>query len=164
MILYLAERLAKELMIQHGIVAPWKFEFDNAKRRFGQCDYTNRVLSLSRYLVEINDEPEVRNVILHEIAHVLCPGQGHNWHWKMKAKSIGCDGERCYNDTDVETPETKYIATCTEGHVFGRMQKVPANVFYTCNKCINNKTELVYTLNPLYVGTQNRNFAKFFRK
>ena len=165
MVLYLAERLAKQLMEQHHVVPPWKFEFDNAKRRFGLCNYTDKIISISQHLVLLNDEPEVRNVILHEIAHVLCPGDGHNWYWKMRAQSIGCDGERCYSDDEVETPETKYVAYCGRGHKFGRMQLAKKN--YVCTQCRVNhgdKTVLVYKENPLFIKPVEKNFAKFFRK
>lgn len=117
-----AETLAKSLMAQHGLMArageiehprPWKFRFDNAKRRFGACSSSRREITLSRYLVELNDEAEVTNVILHEIAHALAGARhGHDAHWKKIARSIGCTGDRCYDSNKVLAPTPPYVGTC----------------------------------------------------
>ena len=66
-----ARRLALRLMRQHKLSPAWSFGFDRSKVRFGKCNFANKEISLSRYLVELNDENEVRETILHEIAHAL---------------------------------------------------------------------------------------------
>jgi hypothetical protein len=105
-----ARDLAIQLMTNHGIVEQgWRFEFDNAKRRFGCCKYGSRRITLSLYLTELNNIDEVKNTILHEIAHALCPRQGHNSVWKRKAIEIGCSGDRCYSSDKVETVKGNYI-------------------------------------------------------
>lgn len=65
-----ASRLARELMDQHGLKA-WTFEFDDAVRRAGMCSYGKRRISLSAPLTRIHDEREVRDTILHEVAHAI---------------------------------------------------------------------------------------------
>jgi len=65
-----ARILAVTLMQQHGLVG-WTFKFDHARRRFGCCNFTRRTISLSRPLTFLNDDAEVRDTILHEIAHAL---------------------------------------------------------------------------------------------
>lgn len=57
---------------------------------------------------------DVRDTILHEIAHAITPGAGHIQLWKDTAISIGCSGERYYNcEGTIEETETftepKYI-------------------------------------------------------
>lgn len=106
-----AYNLSKKLIAEHGLVG-WTFRFDNAVRRFGACHYGLRQITLSKKLTELNSEAEVKNVILHEIAHAKA-GQrcGHNWEWKMVAKSIGCTGDRCYG-AEVTKPAANYIGTC----------------------------------------------------
>jgi predicted SprT family Zn-dependent metalloprotease len=105
-----AERLAVRLMAHHGLLAlGWRFEFDRASRRFGYCNYKRKVISLSRPLTLLNDVGEVRNTILHEIAHALLPPKtGHSAAWRELAISIGCDGKRLHS----AKTEAKWIATC----------------------------------------------------
>jgi predicted SprT family Zn-dependent metalloprotease len=104
-----ARRLARTLMTQHG-VGHWRLEFDNAVRRFGQCRYGSQTISLSRKLVELNPESEVRDVILHEIAHAMVgPRQGHGAAWVRQARAIGYSGQRLHN---AATPETRYVGKC----------------------------------------------------
>jgi SprT protein len=107
-----ARKLARQLMQEHGVPAEWTFQFDRSKVRFGKCNYGRKEISLSRYLVELNDEPEVRETILHEIAHALLPrGAGHGPKWRALAGSIGCQAKRCYGE-EVTRPTPKYKGTC----------------------------------------------------
>jgi predicted SprT family Zn-dependent metalloprotease len=107
-----AEEMAKDLMREHRLVPKWTFQFDRSKVRFGKCDYTNRIISLSRYLVELNSKGEVRDTILHEIAHALAPrGSGHGDAWRKVARSIGCNAARCYGE-EVIRPTPRYKGTC----------------------------------------------------
>ncbi len=107
-----AEELVNHLMREHRLIPKWIFRFDRSKVRFGKCDYTNRVISLSRYLVELNSEQEVRDTVLHEIAHALAPrGAGHGEAWRTVARSIGCNAARCYGE-EVIRPTPRYKGTC----------------------------------------------------
>ena len=100
-----ARTLAWDLMRLYGLAdAGWRFRFDHARRRFGRCDYTNRRITLSRPLTLLNAEPEVRDTVLHEIAHALCPGDGHGPRWKAKCREIGARPVRCYSDATVLSP------------------------------------------------------------
>lgn len=101
--LHEAAYLAKQLIDQHALVG-WRFEFDHARRRFGKCDYTNRRITLSRYLTFLNGIDEVRDTILHEIAHALCPGDGHGAKWRATCRAIGARPKRCFTEAQVVTP------------------------------------------------------------
>jgi predicted SprT family Zn-dependent metalloprotease len=109
-----AQRLANALMVKHDlIIKGWRFEFDNAKKRFGACHYGTKRITLSKVLVELNSEVEVKDTILHEIAHALVGYRhGHNSIWRQKALEIGCNGNRCYSSKEVVTPKLKYQAVC----------------------------------------------------
>lgn len=109
--LILAQKLAHELLEQHNLLE-WGFGFYPARRQFGRCNYTRKMIYLSTYLTQLNPESEVRSTILHEISHALVgSGHGHDKHWKQVAISIGDSGERCFDGT-VETPKGRFVATC----------------------------------------------------
>lgn len=89
------EFLALTLMAKHNL-RNWVFKFDNAKSRRGQCDHRDKTISLSKPLTEIANESEIRNTLLHEIAHAIVgASHKHNNVWKRKAIEIGCNGKRC---------------------------------------------------------------------
>lgn len=91
----------------------WKFKFDTARVRFGCCWYDRQLITLAKALVEINSEEEVRDTILHEIAHALTPNdRGHGQSWKNMARKVGAKPERCYSSLDVATITYHWMATC----------------------------------------------------
>lgn len=135
-----AEALAKKLMEEHGLSDAWRFEFDNAVRRFGATSYGRTTISLSKKLTELNSEDKVRNTILHEIAHALVGhGEGHSHRWVQTAKSIGCDGNRLYSANSVVTPVGKYQATCPNcGRQVNRHKRVTNMACGVCCKKYNH--------------------------
>jgi predicted metal-dependent hydrolase len=94
-----AELVAIELMVHHGLV-DWTFKFDGSKRRFGQCNETDKQISLSRKLTFLNTPERVKRTIVHEIAHALTPRHGHDKVWKEKCIEIGGDGIRRFKSND----------------------------------------------------------------
>lgn len=131
--------LAISLMEQHGLIEKgWKFEFDNAKKRFGICKYRPKIIGLSKILVTLNEIDKVKNTILHEIAHALTPNHGHDSIWKAKAKEIGCDGERCYKGETTNTPQSKYIAICPNcKHTHKKHKRPRYDIRQSCGRCSN---------------------------
>lgn len=101
--LHAAREMAMTLMRQHGLVG-WSFAFDHAKRRFGACWPTLRRISLSRTLTFLNPVEQVRETVLHEIAHALSPGDGHGLKWRAACRAIGARPVRCYTEQEVRTP------------------------------------------------------------
>jgi predicted SprT family Zn-dependent metalloprotease len=119
--LAVAERLAKDLIEKHlhtqDSTYRWEFKWAKGKRVFGTCRYGRRKeIRLSKYLTELNDEARVTNTILHEIAHALDflerGYSNHDYNWIRIAKSIGCDGKRCYSGDEVVKPKSKYVLVC----------------------------------------------------
>ena len=103
--LYAARDLARTLMRQHGLERDgWTFRFDHARRRFGSCQPGRKLLTLSRPLTLLNNEDQVRDTILHEIAHALTPGDGHGRRWRAKCVEIGANPKRTYGDDEVVSP------------------------------------------------------------
>jgi len=87
-----ARTLALKLMDQHGLTAlRWSFRFDGAQKRLGLCTYRSRTISLGEAFASAAEESDVRDTVLHEIAHALVgPGHGHGPVWKKKAHELGC--------------------------------------------------------------------------
>jgi predicted SprT family Zn-dependent metalloprotease len=137
MLLTEAAGLAVELMGQHNLLPRWKFEFDGSKRRFGQTRYMDSTISLSRYLVELNTVNEVRQTILHEIAHaMLPPGTGHSDTWRRTLSRIGGIPARCYDTPlrNVVKVAKPYKAICpVHGELDGYFRK-PKGIRY-CELC-----------------------------
>ncbi len=105
-------------MDRHGLLsAGWAFGFDRARRRFGCCNLTLRHITISAPLTLLNDVDEVRDTILHEIAHALTENAGHGPQWKAMCVKIGAKPERCYRDAEVISPpraEAPYRIGCVQ--------------------------------------------------
>ncbi len=118
-------------MEQHGL-SGWSFVFDRAVRRAGKCSYRERTISLSAPLAKLHDEAEVRETVLHEIAHALTPGEGHSAVWRRTALRIGSNGERCVDSAAPQVPGA-WQGTCAAGHTVQR-HRAPQRVV-SCRQC-----------------------------
>lgn len=126
--------LARVKIEEHGLGAKgWTFSFDSAILRFGGCSYKNKRITLSRAIVEFNDEAAVLNMILHEIAHALTPGAHHSSLWRGVALFIGCDGARTHNAI---TPKANFRGTClTCGKTYDRFRRSKTMKTNACTVC-----------------------------
>ncbi|HSV14163.1 MAG TPA: SprT-like domain-containing protein [Tepidisphaeraceae bacterium] len=136
--LYEAAHLARELLKWHGL-HDWQFAFDHARRRFGRCDYTHRRITLSRSLTFLNPVDEVRDTILHEIAHALTPGAKHGPRWRAKCRQIGARPVRCFTEAGVVTPPrgpARYAIGCPACNWWAeRRRRPPRGRKYVCVRC-----------------------------
>jgi predicted SprT family Zn-dependent metalloprotease len=104
-----AHRLLREMMDNHGLLEVRAEMNPRLTTVFGRYRYSmlyGRSIELSSKLVEINDVERVTRAILHEIAHALTEGHGHDAVWKAKLLEIGGDGKTCYSSSDTNTIET----------------------------------------------------------
>ncbi|HEU4757078.1 MAG TPA: SprT-like domain-containing protein, partial [Agromyces sp.] len=70
---------AEALIALHLDPAAWTFGFDNAKKRAGLCNYTEKRISVSRYLALRYEDDEIHQILLHEVAHAMAgPRAGHD--------------------------------------------------------------------------------------
>ncbi|MDE0262000.1 MAG: SprT-like domain-containing protein [Bryobacterales bacterium] len=101
--------VAEALIQQHGLDG-WSFQFDSAQKRAGACTFNTKVISLSRFYCIKASDAQIRDTILHEIAHALAgPKHNHDATWKRIARAIGCTADRCHT---VDFAPPKYIASC----------------------------------------------------
>lgn len=110
-----AALLGRRLLDEHGL-RNWTMVFDRAKRRAGVCRPGRKEIGLSGPLTAIHPADEVRDTILHEIAHALVgPQHGHDQVWRATALRIGCSGQRC-SSADAPRLEGDWVGTCPAGH------------------------------------------------
>jgi predicted SprT family Zn-dependent metalloprotease len=124
--------LAEHLLRTHGL-SDWTVQYDGAKKRAGVCKFGPKVLGLSAPLTVLHSEDEVRDTILHEIAHALVgPRHGHDETWRATARRIGCSGLTCVSP-DAPRVEPAWLGVCPSGHATGRHRR-PERVM-TCSQC-----------------------------
>jgi hypothetical protein len=107
----IAFRLLRTNLDKNGLT-DWHIRLSKAVKRLGSCNYPKKTISLSSLFIETGTETTILNTILHEIAHALCPGDGHGPKWKKKAIELGCDGKRCADGIKLNL---KYNFECEKG-------------------------------------------------
>jgi predicted SprT family Zn-dependent metalloprotease len=127
-----ARTLANMLIAKY--VPEYYFQWDNAKRRNGMCDYSERTIYLSKPRTQVRTYAAVRQTIMHEIAHALNPGAGHGRAWQNQMIRWGLPPERCSKD-DVDTSHlAKWKVICKFCGHFGYFMRKP-RVSRSCGKC-----------------------------
>jgi len=137
-----AEALALLHMDEHGLFDNlWHFDFEACKRSLGRCHYNLKKITLSKWYVELNEEDDVEDTILHEIAHALSflrygrDGKGHGRLWKNVCKEIGARPERLHKGIlDYPDNHHKYSDTCGCDITYGR-HRISKKRKYRCPKC-----------------------------
>lgn len=144
--------MARELLDEHGL-DHWDVVIDRAVKRFGSCNYRERVISVSGPLAAINDEDDTRDTILHEIAHALAGHKaGHGPEWRAVCRQIGARPERT---TDAQVPQAPWMRVCP-GCNRGRPIHRRSKKTYACGKCCkkHNGGEFSERFQLVYVRTE----------
>ena len=141
-----AARIAQELMADFGLIGTglfrwasgpkWEFGWNRRKRSLGLCRYRDKKIELSVYFVAANGEVEIRDTVLHEIAHALA-GQraGHGPKWKSMCLRLGCKPERC-DKGEAIMPRGRWEARCpTCGKEYWRHKRPQRGARYWCRGC-----------------------------
>lgn len=111
----------------------WRFDFDNGRRRAGLCNYTDKLITVSKYHVATYTADETFQVILHEIAHAMCgPKAGHGKKWLSTAKSIGYRAEK-FTGKEIAENYAPWVGACPGGHEHFRYRKPTRAV--SCSIC-----------------------------
>ena len=125
-ILSIAQNLFKTHRLKH-----WTFTFDHSIRRAGCCHFRTKCISISIHLALTASDADIRDTILHEIAHALV-GKKHNHDeaWRAKAIEIGGTAERCHR---LKLAPPRYSVTC-KNHCWTRTSE-RRNPRLVCRKC-----------------------------
>lgn len=91
----------------------WKIKVsEKQKRSLGLCDQTNKELRFSKFLIENETELEIKNTLIHEVAHAMVGNK--EWHWRKwieMAKFLWLKNPKTYN-TSAKQPPWLYIMQC----------------------------------------------------
>lgn len=124
--------MGRRLLRDHDLDG-WTVVADRAKTRAGVCRFAKRQIGISAPLTALHDEAEVRDTLLHEIAHALVgPEHGHDEVWRRTAVRIGCTGERCVSPDAPRVPGD-WVGRCAAGHERTR-HRAPTRLM-SCGRC-----------------------------
>jgi hypothetical protein len=121
-------QLAVSRMNMRSVPAGWGFGFNRNKRSLGMCKYNKKIIELS--LLWLNrPKADLIKTIDHEIAHILCPGDGHGHVWKQKMIEFGHAPDRCSPVKDSQRPAYKFGIFYGDKLVKGYHNRPSAKVF-----------------------------------
>ena len=89
-----ANRLLGELA---ECLGDWRFALDDGQRRAGACFPVRRLVTVSRQFALEAPWDEVRDTVIHEVAHALTPGHDHGPVWRQAALDLGGSGRRTHS-------------------------------------------------------------------
>ena len=148
--------MARDLMSKHSELDLWRFSFENYKKSFGRCNYTTRTISISSYLCDSMTNIAIKDTLIHEIAHALTRGHGHDNVWKSVCLEVGAMPERYgkINDNIKEQIEKKikYTVVCnccgkefkyqSKSKIIKAIENGTANTLYHCSCGCSNRTHI----------------------
>jgi predicted SprT family Zn-dependent metalloprotease len=124
--------LGAQLLRVHGL-DDWRVGVDRAKTRAGVCRFDVREIALSGPLTRLLSPGEVRETLLHEIAHALVgPAHQHDAVWREQAARLGC-APQASMPSDAPRLVAPWVGTCPAGHTVQRHRRPqrPAS----CSQC-----------------------------
>ena len=114
------ELLAAELFSEYGTSGTWKLVWDTCRSRAGQCRYSTKTISVSSERIKTSPLSDLRETLLHEIAHALTPGHRHGPIWQAQLVSMGGTGNRNCD----QRVGYKFLVGCPDGHWEAMRNKV----------------------------------------
>ncbi len=139
-----AALMAREEMTRFGL-GNWAFGWNRRKRSLGLCRYREQRIELSVHFVKANDPAQVRETILHEIAHALAGEKAkHGRVWKAMCQRVGCRAARC-DDGVAAMPKGRWVARCGScGKEYWRHRRPARRAKYWCRGCGPERGAVVF--------------------
>lgn len=146
----------RQVLCIYGL-GEWSFGWDRAVRRLGICYPTKKRIALSRpFVARYLDRPdEIRDTILHEIAHALAwvrygRRQAHGCVWKAICREIGARPQATVHLTPAKEVPYKYaLRDKADGAIYGgyyrrpRLAKRLASIFIKGHPETKGRLEVV---------------------
>jgi len=125
----------------------WSFGYNRCVVFLGLCRHGRRRIELSVHLVQRNPAEEVRETLLHEIAHAFVGARhGHDAVWKAKCREIGCKPVRC---GWADMPEGVWRAACPGcGARYHRHRRPRKLTGWFCRGCGRERGPLTWVKGP----------------
>ena len=85
-----ATKLLRQSLDQNGLT-DWHLRLttDLTKPFLGMCMPKDKCIILNAHHIDTHPDAEIENTILHEVAHALTVGHGHDDVWATKARELG---------------------------------------------------------------------------
>lgn len=142
--LFDAEILAKHYISEYA--SGYTFAWNNLKTVYGKCDYSKRVIYLSRKLIPLCSQEDTRKTIFHEICHALTEGDGHGSLWAAKMHEFGYTADRCASYQIDSASISNWRAQCWQCGKIAYMIRRPRRV-RSCGPCSGGRYNKAYNLN-----------------
>lgn len=104
--------IASQRLYQHKLFG-WSFGIGNFGRRLGVCKYKVQRIEIAEHYALNNDQDEVMDTLMHEIAHAKTPGHKHDPVWKAMAVQLGAQPVSCAKRNVIVKPGN-WRAICDE--------------------------------------------------
>lgn len=127
--LRMAEQMVWSEMRHYGLGPEWTFKWNRRTNALGRTEQTygpNRtfkpggVIYLSKVLTVHRSAVDVRQTVLHEIAHALVGvDKGHGALWKAQMRKMGARVEVKTNEPSLHSKVAKYKIVCASGDLLG---------------------------------------------
>ena len=150
--------MLQQLMVKNDLHG-WSYGFSDSVKCGGWTYYFDDIdtgeIVISRYLIHAKNTTlnDIKDVILHEIAHAIDKCQNnHNKKWKAIAKSLGCKklGPYCKN-FHIPITKFKYVYKCSNGCVAAENKKCKKRI-----KCKKHKILMKLFENKKYKYLKKR--------
>lgn len=147
------ETFAQNLIDNYNLVG-WKFCWNKSKRSkstLGVCDYSEKTITISYNHATNQPKDEVKDTILHEVAHALTEGHGHDKVWKNKCIEIGAMPERCYIHGSMERQYKGVCPSCGDTLISYKKKTACSSCYFENYMNVHRKNGNGVKINYVYV-------------